>query len=86
MKKTSIIALLAAAILVAGIITAGCTQDSGYLPVQVRPGTASNTPLLQARETVPRRDPAGPRAEATQETPMEPARAGSSTGRISSRT
>jgi hypothetical protein len=29
MKKNHIIALLAAAILVAGIITAGCTQDSG---------------------------------------------------------
>ena len=29
MKKTSIIALLAAALLVAGIITAGCTQDAG---------------------------------------------------------
>jgi hypothetical protein len=29
MKKTSIIALLAAAVLVAGIITAGCTQDAG---------------------------------------------------------
>ena len=29
MKKTSIIAFLAAAILVAGIITAGCTQDTG---------------------------------------------------------
>ena len=29
MKQTSIIAILAAAILVAGIITAGCTQDAG---------------------------------------------------------
>ena len=39
MKRNSIIALIAAAILVAGIITAGCTQDAGSSP-----GPAGNNP------------------------------------------
>jgi hypothetical protein len=38
MKKISILAILAAALLVAGIITAGCTQDAGS-----GPGTAGNS-------------------------------------------
>ena len=50
MKKTSIIAFLAAAILVAGIITAGCTQDtgSGSAPAgnnqQYSPTSGNNNP------------------------------------------
>ena len=44
MRKTSIIALLAAAILAAAIITAGCTQETG----------SSSTPATTSQQYSPR--------------------------------